>query len=209
MTGGVVKLLCRPGSQHFLHKKIELKPGESLNLGRCSSWRYEFQKNGLFAAAVVSRTHAVIEYNGTYFSIYDDGSLNGTFLNEERLSAMGKKSEKLTLTCNDLVRFGSEATDKDGKQQLPIICILELDPCSCANHDSLVPSSLNLDEMQEKQDEDTEYQQSESLLALEQKSLREAWLIERQRLQGGGKREGEDETSSVESESLLANGSDL
>ena len=172
---GVVRLLCRPGSQHFSDKKIDLKPGESLNLGRCSWWRYELQINGLFFAPVVSRKHAVLKFNGNSFSIFDEGSLNGSFLNEQRLSATGEESQNFALTCGDLLRLGSEGMDQNGKKMLPIICMLELDPCICNNHDSIVPSSVNIDKMQDDEDEvkKEEFPQTQSLLALEQEGLAE------------------------------------
>ena len=146
---GVVKLLRRPGSQHFTDKIIEMRPGQTVKLGRCTWWRYEVFTTGLFCDPVVSRKHAEIEFKGNSFTIMDEGSLNGTLLNNQRLSPVRTKSTKFGLTCGDLVTLGCGMTDHTGKKVLPIICLVELTPCTCMDHDTLVPSSLPMDEAQE------------------------------------------------------------
>jgi pSer/pThr/pTyr-binding forkhead associated (FHA) protein len=53
----------------------------------------------------VSRNHARISSVGGQFTLSDLGSLNGTFLNEQRLEAHNAR----TLTSGDKIRFGTAA----------------------------------------------------------------------------------------------------
>lgn len=51
----------------------------------------------------ISRAHAQIQFTGGRWLLSDCGSLNGTFLNEERLASHGER----TLTPGDKIRLGT------------------------------------------------------------------------------------------------------
>src|SRR5512133_1957364 len=56
-----------------------LYPGQSIKLGRAS------ENDIVLIDPKVSRSHAALEWNGTGFTLRDLGSVNGTFVNEQRL----------------------------------------------------------------------------------------------------------------------------
>ena len=67
--------------------------------------------------------------------------------------------------CGDLLTLGCGFTDPSGHKELPIICLTELSPCSCMNNDSLVPSSVQMDQEEEVVDGGGEpEEESQSLL---------------------------------------------
>uniref|UniRef100_A0A8H7Y444 FHA domain-containing protein n=1 Tax=Psilocybe cubensis TaxID=181762 RepID=A0A8H7Y444_PSICU len=80
------------------------------------------ERNGFFDSKVLSRQHAEVWEEGGKIYIKDVKSSNGTFINGERLSSEGHKSEPFELKSDDIVELGvdisSLATHHDRVRQL-------------------------------------------------------------------------------------------
>lgn len=126
-------LELHPVENTFLEKRIALIPGERVRLGReigTRADRIASEENGYFPSKTLSRQHAEIwEDNGkvrtvqltpqgsasrvpcsgvlihTSFQIFvrDVGSINGTYLNGERLSLEAVQSVPFELTSGDIM----------------------------------------------------------------------------------------------------------
>ena len=125
----IVKMIPRPNSENFKAKRVPFE--KALVIGRCDL-QDERMDDGLFPSVVVSRHHAQIMFNNNNnaFFLKDDTSTNGTYLNTKRLQS----GVWVPLTCYDIVMLGSE----ESKKYRPIKFMVELDPCMCANHDTLL-----------------------------------------------------------------------
>ena len=62
---------------------------------------------------VLSKSHAFFSFSGGHFYLKDTGSSNGSFINNFRLSKPGQSSLDSQLFSQDVVRFGSEVSDKN------------------------------------------------------------------------------------------------
>jgi len=90
-------------------RDIILKPGETIVLGRASKSIHDVTlqpslTNARFNCSVVSRKHAVIDFDGTGIAIADCGSLHGTAVNGKELVAL----DKIELHHGDVIRLGTE-----------------------------------------------------------------------------------------------------
>jgi len=68
--------------------------------------------NAFFDCKVLSRAHAIIDYEDGKFFFMDTGSSNGSFVNNIRLSKTGEESKPTQIYNGDLLRFGSDVVDK-------------------------------------------------------------------------------------------------
>ena len=62
---------------------------------------------------MLSKSHAVFTFVDGDFFLKDNGSKNGSFINNFRLSKSGQRSPEYKLFSQDIVRFGSEVRDKN------------------------------------------------------------------------------------------------
>ena len=68
--------------------------------------------NCFFDCKVLSRAHALLQFQDGRFYVTDTGSSNGTFVNNIRLSKCGEESKVTQVYTGDLLRFGSDVVDK-------------------------------------------------------------------------------------------------
>lgn len=138
-----IKMFQRPQSTDFKEKSFSFE--DKFTIGRCSK-EEESPDNGLFSADIVSRQHAEVFFKGSNFFIQDNNSMNGTYKNDDKL----KPGIPASLKCNDIVRLGNTKSH----QYRPIIAMVELNPCSCLNHDTFVQSSLLVVDKEEEEVQD-------------------------------------------------------
>ena len=70
----------------------------------------------------MSKSHAKLKYQDSKIFIIDNGSSNGTFVNNIRLSKAGRQSEPVEVFTGDMLKFGSEVEDKNKKViQKPVV----------------------------------------------------------------------------------------
>ncbi|KAG8687703.1 hypothetical protein FRC08_011845 [Ceratobasidium sp. 394] len=95
------------GSGAFYPKTIPLPLGNRVVIGRSQAGDLEDSTNGLFACQWMSRNHALV-WGGPdgKILIRDTRSSNGTWINGNRLSGKGEKSERFTLQSHDILEFG-------------------------------------------------------------------------------------------------------
>ena len=62
---------------------------------------------------MLSKSHAVFTFVDGVFYLKDNGSKNGSFINNFRLSKSGQTSPDHKLFSQDIVRFGSEVRDRN------------------------------------------------------------------------------------------------
>eukprot|EP00912_Choanoflagellata_sp_UC4_P001031 UC4_evm2s638 len=70
-------------------------------------------ENLIFDSKVMSRQHAEVWAEGSSIYIMDIGSSNGTFRNNERLSACGSKSSPVEILTGDLLQLGVDVTESN------------------------------------------------------------------------------------------------
>ncbi|KAG9082639.1 hypothetical protein FS749_006699, partial [Ceratobasidium sp. UAMH 11750] len=92
------------GSGAFYPKTIPLPLGNRVVIGRSQAGDLEDSTNGLFACQWMSRNHALV-WGGPdgKILIRDTRSSNGTWINGNRLSGKGEKSERFTLQSHDIL----------------------------------------------------------------------------------------------------------
>ena len=66
-----------------------------------------------YTLKVLSKPHAMFSFSNGQIFLKDSGSSNGSFINNFRLSKPGQSSLDTQLFSNDIVRFGSEVSDKN------------------------------------------------------------------------------------------------
>lgn len=119
-----------PLNDTFIPKQISLLPsGVHIKIGRQTNAKtVPAPNNGYFDSKVLSRMHAEVWFeeqsqgNGSPAGglpptvwIKDVGSSNGTFINGERLSPEGQRSEAVQLHSEDIVEFGIDIASDDNK----------------------------------------------------------------------------------------------
>jgi ABC transport system ATP-binding/permease protein len=81
----VIKTLSPCDDKDGLGKEIYLYPGQKVRLGRSP------ENDVVVDDPMVSREHALIEWNGSGFLLSDLGSINGTFVNTTRLASTARQ----------------------------------------------------------------------------------------------------------------------
>lgn len=110
-----------PLNDTFIPKAIHLPPQVRVKIGRQTNTKsVPASNNGYFDSKVLSRTHAEVWFDtdspaGAGVFIKDVGSSNGTFINGDRLSAEGMKSDVFQLREGDQVEFGIDIASEDNK----------------------------------------------------------------------------------------------
>lgn len=91
-----------------------------------------------------SITHASISWNGTQWEVHDFASTNGTWVNGERVVGKTRK----TLTCGDVLRFGSDTEHWDFLDDRgPIViarCVTTNEEKAATNGILALPDDMNL-----------------------------------------------------------------
>ena len=110
-------------SSHPFEKKMLLVE-EPMRLGRLAKdWKDSHAvepENGFFDTPCVSRSHAMIWFEGGTFWIVDTKSSTGTFLNDKRIGL-----EKQEIKFGDEMRLGYLA-EKQGEIIRPVIGLLKM-----------------------------------------------------------------------------------
>ncbi|KAJ3410557.1 hypothetical protein HDV05_003659, partial [Chytridiales sp. JEL 0842] len=120
-------LLLKPLNDSFQSKKLDLiepvKVGRKMNVKNGPE-----PNNGIFDSKVLSRNHAEIWYENGKVWIKDVKSSNGTFVNGLRLSEEGQMSAPHELNTNDVLEFGIDIMNDDGKTIMyhKVSCIVNL-----------------------------------------------------------------------------------
>jgi pSer/pThr/pTyr-binding forkhead associated (FHA) protein len=100
----------------FQTKTLIVTPQVGVKIGRkVNSSTTPSADNGYFDAKVLSRIHAELTMDQDQVWIQDLKSSNGTFVNKERLSEEGILSPLKELRTGDLLEFGVDIKDDDGK----------------------------------------------------------------------------------------------
>ncbi|KAF8547029.1 hypothetical protein OG21DRAFT_1517678 [Imleria badia] len=109
-------LYLYPLNDTFISKHIPLIDGRRVKIGcQTNSKTSPAERNGYFDSKILSKQHAEVwEENGKIF-IKDTKSVNGTFINGERLSPEGVESEPFELKTDDLMEFGIDIIGDDNK----------------------------------------------------------------------------------------------
>ena len=93
LPAGSAFLVVRRGALEGVRFPLDVRKAEPITVGRSP-------ESGVFLDDVtVSRKHASLEYNGTTWMISDAGSLNGTYVNRNRV-------DSIALNENDEVQIG-------------------------------------------------------------------------------------------------------
>lgn len=110
-----------PLNDTFIPKAVHLPSQLRIKIGRQTNNKsVPASNNGYFDSKVLSRTHAEVWFDadspaGAGVFIKDVGSSNGTFINGERLSGEGMKSDVFQLRDGDVVEFGIDIASEDNK----------------------------------------------------------------------------------------------
>ena len=113
-----VRLVAATNSYQFEEKLVRVEE-QVVHLGRSSQ---AATNNGLFDCPQLSGHHATILYNSGLFSIMDNNSKNGCYLNEKRLDAV-----PVAIFCGDKLQLGVRGYTKDTQTlRLPIICFINV-----------------------------------------------------------------------------------
>ncbi|KAJ8968643.1 hypothetical protein NQ314_002203 [Rhamnusium bicolor] len=109
MTAKAV-LICRPNSHHFQDRTLTLD--QPVKVGRSVARAKPTTTNAIFDCKVLSRHHALLWYENGKFYLQDTKSSNGTFVNNNRLSA---ETENHELSSGDIVQFGVDVVENNRK----------------------------------------------------------------------------------------------
>jgi len=91
-------------------------------IGRAGGSTSSHSDNAFFDSKVLSKSHAKLMYQDSKIFIIDNGSSNGTFVNNIRLSKAGRQSDPVEVFTGDMLKFGSEVEDKNKKVvQKPVV----------------------------------------------------------------------------------------
>ena len=113
-----VRLLADSASCTFEEKLVRFDQHHEINIGRSSQPRHN---NSLFDCAQLSAHHATMKYNSGSFTISDNNSRNGTYVNGEKVGAT-----PVDIFCGDKVKFGTRGYNKDMVLRQPIICLINV-----------------------------------------------------------------------------------
>ncbi|CAG9812525.1 unnamed protein product [Phaedon cochleariae] len=103
-------LTCRPNSHLFQDRTLSLE--QPLKVGRSVARAKPTATNAIFDCKVLSRHHALLWYENGKFYLQDTKSSNGTFVNNNRLTA---ESENHELSSGDIVQFGVDVVENNRK----------------------------------------------------------------------------------------------
>ncbi|XP_053975395.1 sarcolemmal membrane-associated protein [Hylaeus anthracinus] len=106
-------LICRDNSHPFQDRTLTLE--QSVKIGRSVARARAAQNNAIFDCKVLSRNHALLWYSGGKFYLQDTRSSNGTFVNNQRLSAAGVESTPKEVCSGDIVQFGVDVIENTKK----------------------------------------------------------------------------------------------
>lgn len=112
MAGKAV-LICRPNSHPFQDRTLVLD--QPVKIGRSVARARAAPNNGIFDCKVLSRNHALFWYSSGKFFLQDTKSSNGTFVNNQRLSASGDESPPREVCSGDIVQFGVDVLENSRK----------------------------------------------------------------------------------------------
>lgn len=102
------KLICRPNSHHFEDRTLTLD--QKIKVGRSVARAKPTESNAIFDCKVLSRHHALLWYEDGKFYLQDTKSSNGTFVNNNRLSA-----DSHEVSSGDIVQFGVDVVENNRK----------------------------------------------------------------------------------------------
>lgn len=106
-------LLCRDNSHVFQDRTLNLD--QPVKIGRSVARTRAAADNAIFDCKVLSRNHALLSYNAGKFYLQDTRSSNGTFVNNQRLSATGSESAAKEVCSGDIVQFGVDVVESTKK----------------------------------------------------------------------------------------------
>lgn len=106
-------LICRDNSHHFQDRTLTLE--QPVKIGRSVARARAAPNNAIFDCKVLSRNHALLWYCAGKFYLQDTRSSNGTFVNNQRLSASGLQSPPKEVCSGDIVQFGVDVIESTKK----------------------------------------------------------------------------------------------
>ncbi|XP_076647054.1 sarcolemma associated protein [Halictus rubicundus] len=106
-------LICRENSHHFEERTLTLE--QPVKIGRSVARATAAPDNAIFDCKVLSRNHALLWYTSGKFYLQDTRSSNGTFVNNQRLSAAGLESGPKEVHSGDIVQFGVDVMENTRK----------------------------------------------------------------------------------------------
>jgi len=115
-----VILTAKQNSFKFSDRVLSLE--DQVIIGRAGGSTSSHSDNAFFDSKVLSKSHAKLMYQDSKIFIIDNGSSNGTFVNNIRLSKAGRQSDPVEVFTGDMLKFGSEVEDKNKKVvQKPVV----------------------------------------------------------------------------------------
>lgn len=106
-------LICRDNSHPFQERTLTLD--QPVKIGRSVARARAAPNNAIFDCKVLSRNHALLWYSSGKFYLQDTCSSNGTFVNNQRLSASGLESTPKEVCSGDIVQFGVDVVESTKK----------------------------------------------------------------------------------------------
>ncbi|XP_032674045.1 sarcolemmal membrane-associated protein [Odontomachus brunneus] len=106
-------LICRDNSHPFQERTLTLE--QPVKIGRSVARARAAPNNAIFDCKVLSRNHALLWYSSGKFYLQDTCSSNGTFVNNQRLSASGLESMPKEVCSGDIVQFGVDVVESTKK----------------------------------------------------------------------------------------------
>lgn len=106
-------LICRDNSHVFQERTLSLE--QPVKIGRSVARARAANNNAIFDCKVLSRNHALLWYSAGKFYLQDTRSSNGTFVNNQRLSATGLESTPREVCSGDIVQFGVDVMESTKK----------------------------------------------------------------------------------------------
>jgi len=136
-------LYLQPLNNSFTPKQISLVGGQRVTIGRQTNQKTApSEHNGYFNSKVLSRKHAEVWEDGGRVYIRDTTSINGTFINGDRLSEEGIASEPHELKTSDIVEIGIDVVGGDNttvihhKVAARVVCVFISEDATNAPHHS-------------------------------------------------------------------------
>jgi len=107
---------------------LDSRPGQISQIGvhRSSPQQKPADNNAVFDCKVLSRSHAAFLCSKGKIYLKDNGSRNGSFINNHRLSKNFQESEENQLFSGDSVRFGAQARDDVSVVEKCIIATIKI-----------------------------------------------------------------------------------